>query len=353
MAYTMLISFILLYTSRRKVNSEKFFDFVRYFAPIGVLLILFLSLQYDVGTDYFSYLSVAEGTKSINWIKHKAEYLFVTLVYLARWIGVPQLIFAFSGTIQVFFLMLITYEVKKIGYKLTNFFFLYFTLALVFFNQFNGIRQYIAVYIIVYALFKLREDKKILFVSLVILARLFHASAIYFIILLFIKELLDKKISFNVIFICLLVLVILSFVNLDDIYIKILSYTPYKHYATSNYFSRMSIRGIITKIPKIIIVLFASYLIEKKIYKVNKADRFLLNMSYISLAVMILTFSSTLIWRFYQYFDLFIIFPVLTLMENGYKKSYEIMIISALVAMLIVKILIIPQGEYLYRSILF
>lgn len=80
---------------------------------------MILSLQNDVGTDYYSYLSLAEGSTGLRWIESKSEYLFVYLVNLVRMIGIPQLIFVVTAIIQVFFVMLITYEVKKwIGYTI-------------------------------------------------------------------------------------------------------------------------------------------------------------------------------------------------------------------------------------------
>ncbi len=90
------------------------------------------------------------------------------------------MIFVLVGAIQVSALMLIAYEIKKLGYKMHDFFFLYFTLSLTFFNQFNGIRQYIAVYIVAYAFLKLINNKKITFVILIAIARLFHSSSMFF-----------------------------------------------------------------------------------------------------------------------------------------------------------------------------
>lgn len=356
MAYALLFTNIILYSyaNRLKIKKKSFFVFI---LPIAILLILFLGFQSEVGGDYLSYLGLADGSKSLGYMEAKNEYLFIYLVKLVRILDLPQLIFLFTGIIQIFFLMLIIYEIKKMDFKLYNFFFLYFSLALVFFNQFNGIRQYMAVYIIIYSIFKLKDSKYVSFILLVIIASLFHSSSIFFLVFLLIKPLLEKEFSFNKILLFLIILFVFSLTNLDFVWTKLLAYTKYSSYITSEYFQRTPTRGIITKIPKIVLMLFSAYVIENKNKTKNKTKnieskhRYLLNMSYISVAVMILSFSSTIIWRFYQFFDFFIIFPVLFLMEDESRKEIKFIISMILVSMLVVKIMVIPQGEYLYNSV--
>src|SRR5690606_8871849 len=113
---------------------------------VFVFILLVLSLQDGVGTDYGAYVSMAMGQKDLGWIENKNEFLFVWLNELVIGLGEPQLIFFFSALIQVFFLAFITYELKKLGLKVYWFFLLYFIFLLIFFNSLNGIRQYTAVY---------------------------------------------------------------------------------------------------------------------------------------------------------------------------------------------------------------
>jgi hypothetical protein len=44
-----------------------------------------LGYQDNVGTDYYSYFSMAEGTKDIGFLKRKWEFLFLFLVKLAQY----------------------------------------------------------------------------------------------------------------------------------------------------------------------------------------------------------------------------------------------------------------------------
>lgn len=311
-----------------------------------------LGYQDNVGTDYYSYFSMAEGTKDIGFLKRKWEFLFLFLVKLAQYFKNPQLIFFFAAIIQTLFFMLIIYKVREMGYRLDIFFFLYFTLSLTFFNQFNGIRQYIAVYIMLYAVLQLMDEKYVFFVFLTIVAGLFHISAYFLLPLILLQIIIRKKLPLKFVLIVLSGMFLLSFINLDRIYDKILVYIPmYKHYIKSSYMGRLTFESIITKIPKMAIVLFSVLKIDYD--NIRKEDTFLVNMSLIACGILILSFTSSIIWRFYQYFDMYLIFPVMILMHDKQKKAYSDLIAIALIIMLITKIIIMPRGEYLYKSILF
>lgn len=352
MIYSLLFTYIIIYSSILQKVKTRYKDFIIFFIPIATLLVLILGLQYNVGADYYSYLGLADGTKNIAYIERKSEILFLILVEIVKYFNNPQLIFVFTALIQTIFLMLIAYEIKKLNFRIDVFFFLYFSLALVFFNQFNGIRQYTAVYIVVYALLQLMNKKNKTFIALTVMAGLFHTSAYFFLILLPLHKIVRKKISTKVAVLVLLVLLVISFFNLDSIYYKILNYLPqYSNYIGSSYMKRLPIEGIITKIPKLAIVLFSIINVNKQQIEENKI--FLINLSYIACGIMVLSFSSSIIWRFYQYVDMFLIFPVMMLMADRSKKTYSILISIALIIMLIIKIIIMPIGEYQYNSILF
>jgi len=334
-----------------KHKVKNLLDFMIFFLPVGTLLIMFLGLQDNVGTDYQSYLNLADGTKGMGWIERRSEFLFVYLVLFVKQFNNPQLIFVFTAIIQVVFLMLITYEIKKMNYKLHYFFFLYFALSLVFFNQFNGIRQYTAIYIVIYGIFKLMDNKKITYIILVLVASLFHSSAIFCLGFVILKKILNKNISEKKVILIMIVLFISSFFDFISFYEKILAYTRYSNYIGSSYLKALTWQGIVTKIPKLFIVLYSVYLLNKS--RIDEKARFLINISYIACAVMIMSFSASIMWRFYQYLDFFIIFPVLMLMHDKSQRTVSILISLSLFIMLIIKIIVIPRGEYLYNWIIF
>ena len=351
MVYTLLLSFIVIYLYVVRVKPKNVWEFALYFLPVGGMLTMVLGLQEGVGTDYFSYYRIAEGLGSVGWMVNRNEVLFIYLIDFVKKLGSPQLLFVLVGTIQVTFLMLITYEIKKLELKLNDFFFLYFALSLVFFNQFNGIRQYIAVYIIVYALLQLiLHEKKFLFVSLVGIASLFHSSAIFFLVFLVLHKLKNLAWPFRRILLALGVLLVIVILDPTKYIELLLSYTKYRNYIGSSFFRRMSFMGIITKIPKLLVVLFVSFYLEKD--ELSAEERRLMNLGYMACGVMIMSFSSFVIWRFYQYVDLFITFPVLLFFDRKEHGKIKIFIALALLVMLVFKIVLFPRGEYLYNSIL-
>lgn len=349
--YFILFLYIFLYSYFVQGDVKKFSHFMIIFMPISILLVMILGLQDNVGVDYHSYLDLASGFKDLRWIESKSEYLFIAIINIVILSKNPQLLFFLIAIIQVVFIMLIAYEIKKLNFKVHHFFFLYFTLSLAFFNQFNGIRQYVAVYIVVYAFLKLMYNKKITFIGLIIFASLFHSSAIYFLVFVFFRKILTVRVSVKKIILILCVLLILSSLDMSKYIEMIISYTSYNSYIGSSYFGKMSIQGIITKIPKLVIVLFSSLIIDKN--NLTSKEINLINLSYIGCIIQILSFSSTVIWRFYQYVDLFIIYPVLIMFNDNSKRYISIINAIILMIMLIIKIIIMPKGEYLYNSILF
>ena len=225
MVYSILFSFTIFYLYVTSPRMRNIRDFAILLLPIGVLLILVLSLQDNVGADYYSYLEMAETGIGLQAIERKREHLFVFLVRFA------QVIFALVAVIQVAFLLLISFEAKKIHSKLHDFFFLYFALSLTFFNQFNGIRQYLAVYIIVYASIKLLlYDRWFLFVVLVSVSSLFHSSAVFFLGLLPVRRVFRLKWPFWVVTLALGSLFIMINLDITPFVELVLSYTKYSHY---------------------------------------------------------------------------------------------------------------------------
>lgn len=350
MYYLLLFSFVLVYFFVIRLKENKLIHFAICYFPIFILLVLTLGLQENVGTDYFSYLDLVQDSFRAESIKNSGETLFYFLLIISKAFKNPQLIFVFSAVIQMFFLMLIILNLKKKGYELYKIMFFYFTLSLLFFNTFNGIRQYIAVYIVIYALIKLGDDNKKFFFLLIILASFFHKSAIIFLIFLILRPILNKNIRLKVMIPIAIIVSIISIIDLSSLLDRILLYFHrYSTYVGSEYLQALSFQSTITKIPKIIIVYFSIYSLKKNNYKY---DNFLLNLSFIAILIMNLSFTSGLIWRIYQYFDFFIIFPVYDYFKES-KNWYKYVIVLILIIMLIIKIILFPTGEYSYNSILF
>ena len=229
--------------------------------------------------------------------------------------------------------------------------FLFFSLNLLFFNQFNGIRQYIAVYIVVYALVILPHRKSYKFIFLILFSSLFHKSSIFFIIFIFLKNLLCRRFSKKIIFILIFLVASLYFTNLATLLNKILLFIPsYQNYIGIDYLNKLSFAGVLTKLLKLWVVIISMYLIDEQ--SLDKKYIYLVNLSYLAILLMVFSFSSGILWRFYQYLDFFIAIPVLLLFNKKKYVNLSILISIYLIFILIFKIIIFPTGEYKYNSIL-
>ena len=115
-------------------------------------------LQFDVGTDYFSYTSLFEGNY-IELYKRKKEYAFYYLCLFMSKYGIhPQWGFLLLSCIQY---ICIYRFLKFLNLKsYTIFFYLYLTVCTFLYNQTNAIRQYTATTILLISIknFYFRTD---------------------------------------------------------------------------------------------------------------------------------------------------------------------------------------------------
>ena len=328
------------------------FSFVAY-APAFVPLILVMALQLEVGTDYWSYIEMARGDHDLGWIRNNNEILFIWLNDLVILLGEPQLIFLFSAFIQIVFLMLIFRKLKSLQLSLAIGLLLYFILTSIFFSSMNGVRQYIAVCIFIYAFINYYSENYLKYLIYILLASLFHSSAIFLSSLILLRKVLLVKIGVLQLSFIYAILVFIGFFYSDVLIFELISMTQYSHYIGTEYFEKnMEAINVITKLPKMLIVLFCAYYYSGKYLKLYEANIVLINTAYFSTGLMIIGLFSGPLWRFYQYFDFFTIIPMLVLMSK--KRADPLLSISMAVLLLLFlfKVLVFPQGEYAYNSIL-
>lgn len=336
----------------QKANNLR--EYLLYSAPLFVFLVLVIGLQYNVGTDYRAYYDMSAGIRSYRYITQRGEFLFVALIKLAKQIEIPQLLFVFSAIVQMFFLFNISYIAKKKFERLDLFFILFFVFSIAFFNQFNLVRQYIAVYISALAVIILSDDKYILATLLFLVACLFHTSAIYMLIFTPLSFILKSiKISKKVALVIIGLLILSYLFDFTNLVEQISNLVPqYRHYISSSYFDKLEFKSVVTKLPKVFLVVYV-FLKNKESYYKDGDFLFFQNLSFISIVVLVFSFHSSVIWRFYQYFDIFTIFPVLVYLDKSDKSLEKRLIIGSLTLLLLTKLVLLPSGEYIYNSILF
>jgi len=163
---------------------------------LAVLLpVLISTLRYGIGTDYFSYSYFYDEVASGN-IKTNMEPLFTALNYLSflifnRYRGV-----LFLSSLLVSTLVYLSVSKALSGWKsalsIWIFYCVYFSASL------NVMRQIIALSLIVYALVNLKSGEILKYLLLVLLAALFHVSALVAFSFLVIYYLSKSKRGINI-----------------------------------------------------------------------------------------------------------------------------------------------------------
>lgn len=135
--------------------------------PVVLLWILIIGGQYNVGTDYSSYI-MHFNTKSEDLFYEKKEYLFGYLIYISHELGIyGQGIVLLISAIWIILLLIISkYFLNSNLRYLYIFLFVFIVFPATFNNQMNGIRQYVAVYFFTLAVCLAMTRKLVASVSL-------------------------------------------------------------------------------------------------------------------------------------------------------------------------------------------
>lgn len=323
-----------------------------------IIFSVLLGLQYNVGTDYFSYVKIFSDKNVAYYYYQKQEYLFYFFSCLIVDLNLhPQFGFVFLSLIQ-FFCITTFVKFLKINSSLI-FFFLFFTVSTFFFNQTNVIRQYTAATILLLFVKYTYEKKYIRMIISLLCASMFHISAILFIPMFLIVKIFRKKLPSFVWIVYLIISVIMIRVNFVSLMISLVPFlSRYSHYLDSVWgTNQISLINILTKIIYIPFYLFSLKALKKMD---NKKDVMLFQLGFFSYGIKLICLSSSMLNRFTVYFEFFTILPLYYLFYDIYDKVIKIKYFNQLfvfifycitVGLLCLKTLVIPAAEYDYQSI--
>lgn len=167
-------------------RSFKLFTVIGLSIPIAVA-----SLRYYVGTDYGTYLYIHELLSNLNFFEYLSlednniEPGYYALIQVVNLIGLESW---FSLAVSSAITIIVAYiAIKKLAPQSTAIaFFLYLTILLPF--TFNGVRQGIAMSLIMLALSYALTSKPVKYTFSVLLASMFHLSALLMLPLYFIRK---------------------------------------------------------------------------------------------------------------------------------------------------------------------
>lgn len=323
--------------------------------PVILLYTFIIGFQYEVGSDYKNYYEIFTNMERLNYYYKTKEYLFYYLVLFCYKLGIKgQGVFIVISFIQnnIFFLTLYLLKKRKVEIKYSIFIFLFLTIIGSFFMQMNLIRQYLSIYTLFFSILYLLDGKKIKFVLLVIIASFFHKSAIIFLPIYILRKLLKRRYLKSKYYILLLVSLVIGFSNIAYVFFKeIVVYLPnYSNYINSEYMGKEI--HITAKISKLLVVPILLLSIKYK-KKLSENEEILYNLGFLSFCLKICFLFSELASRVGEIFTIFTIFPIYFNILKSRNKNYKVIVLLYMLFLLIIKIVIVPKNEFVYKSYLF
>lgn len=345
----LIISCFLVYFFDKTKN--KYFIFLIFMFWVSII-----GGQYGVGTDYFSYLEIFKNKEILYRYFIKKEYLFYYFVNFFDFIEEKQCIFFIIAFIENFLFFKLIFYLKKrqIINNLYIFIFVFLCYGTTFYNQMNGIRQYFNVYLLTFLIIFGYDKKFFKYLITIIVGINIHASFILFSPIIILNKLI-KRIGKKTLIFFLCISFIIAFLPITDLLKKIVKFYPrYSHYVNNDYFNKISFQGMITKIIYLPFYIQSTFLIKKLIN--NKDKLFILKIGILAFAIKLFCLSSGALNRIGESFGIIILFPIYFLIEDyveNNKKVCLFILMSMIIILYFFKILIFPNGEYLYRSYFF
>lgn len=322
------------------------------YIPLALFWTFICSVQYKVGTDYSSYIKIFNG-ENLDYYSNNGEILFSTMIRCCNAIGWRgQIIYVLIYSI-CFFCFFLTLGKCNIRHS-AIFILLYIAVSTVFNNQFNIVRQSLAVYIGTYAVILIMKNRVIRPICLIIIASMIHITAISFVIF-FIPKKIFLCCTKNILKLLLIISLILSIALSVTIFNSVLDYLPktYSWYILSDDLGEMSLISSLTKY--LFFPLYWLAISKYSIYKLNHFERLLFICGIISFAIRIAINNLPLINRLSFSFLVLSMFPLYYYLEYLLLKKSKLfpIIVSIIFMFYALKVIIYPAGEYIYQSIIF
>lgn len=291
------------------------------------------AIRYNVGIDtWLNYTPTFESValygdtfEVLPFLRQKYELGFCLIVMmLAKICTNPVILFTFCSAIIMIFTFLAIYEQSKITWLSIVIFFL----SGAFLLSMNGMRNYVAMAIVLYS-FKYIYNKKLFkFLFIVLIAATIHKSVLLVLIL---YPLYNIKINKNHIIAILLFSLFLT-LFIDKIVAVLFSFTTYKDYFITEQKMVDPLYSMLV-INSILLVMFLFN------YKENKNDNkynFFLKLQLLSVIICIFSFKLPMAYRIEQIIDFFQIITIpyniyLLQKKNNFNKKFTIIVLSFII----------------------
>jgi hypothetical protein len=331
-------------------------DLLSYLIPF-LLYIFVAGLQYEVGTDYNSYIDIYSSDYRLSTYFDKGEIGFYYLFNFLKWFDLhyQSLFFAFSIVNGFIFFCLID-RLKEEGCNIVLFLFLFFVVTNIYQNQLNGLRQFVGVLSL--PLFLHYIFSKSYFKSLLVLflAVSFHLSAIIFLVFYFLKLLnfYVKNLFFYFVF------SFFFYYLFDYIFPFILGFIDQSYLFYFEYDFESNLVAVLSKLYYLPGVILFYYLYGREFYRNSFTDSkyfkfcvFIFTVTYWSF---ILIYNYPIFGRLFYYFSFFYVFPfyyVLFILKSHKNMMAFYFTLVYLALPYILKVTLFAKSEFLYKSFIF
>ena len=346
---------MLIYVSVYLAIIEKYKSSLLVMLPAFLVYFMVAAFQYDVGTDYFSYVDIFEDENRHWFYFNKGEYLFFGLNQFLNWFSLPpQSIFISISFIQATLFFFYLKLVKNKGFTVWLFFVVFFLVTNIYNNQLNGLRQYVVISGLPLFTILLYERKLLKSLALLILFSFFHNTA-WLLAVLYPAILIQKKLNISLVFLFFVSGVGYLFLSGFMYDLTAFIFPDYLHYFEGRYSEPYPVSVFLSKLYYLPLILYFFV-----IYRKGNADvdDYVHSMLFVFSAVywfFLLALSVGITARIYYYFIFFYIFPVYYTLHYNYvrKRVVEfILILAYIVLPYVLKVTVFAKAEFLYESVL-
>lgn len=355
MIYLFVLTFCSLYLlSIKGVKNNSLFQFFLISMPLFYIYFIFPAVQFDVGTDYFSYSGIYSDPDHLSVFERKGEYLFVILYEIALYFKLgSQFIFFAASFINSVLFVIILYLLKKNGYKEWLIFIVFFTVTGIYHNQMNGLRQYVTVMSLPIAVVLVFYKQYWKFSFLFAFSRVAHTFAIFHLLIFPIIYL--NKLSRNkkvLLFFVMPFIIVFLMEYVEYIVNNYMSF--YAHYLELGYGEPIPFTSLLSKLIYLPLFFVFLYFYCCKPEFFNQFTKLM----DLNITIFIVTYWMLLISLYYGFgyrlsmmFIFFYIFPIYHLLDYllTKKKIYSFtLLLLCILTPYVFKVIVSSSGEFSY-----
>ena len=315
--YLMSIFTVILSIAWKKSSTFLLYTFM-------ILLIIISGFRYGVGADFFSYAYIFELIRSDGWGPVDFAFVEVSLIVLGFGVQNQFLYLLFAAITLLFF----AHFYRRYAYNPVFAMVLFALMPILFFGSFNGIRQFLAMGIFLFSLRFLVNRKLLHYMLVVLIASLFHKSALLMLPLYFIVHLQSSMQLYMLLF--LVYVVMLQFANY--ILYEVVGFS----YVYTLYPDRYD-GSLGFKIYPLILLFVGLFFIRKHLTQSFSANNVFINMLYLGILIMLTPLFMDLPYMMVMRVSLYflMVLPVLLvnvmpiIIDQPMKRIYFVFVLSS------------------------